>query len=102
MHSYFLPGALLHVLAIAVVAFFILFAASKAEGFVRFLGNLLGWILLLGAILFLAAAIYTVTTGQHPPWLDRFHGSGMMHGNEQSESQPPGAPSSQPAPTRPQ
>jgi len=98
LHNFFLPGALLHVLAIAVAAFFILFAASKAEGFVRFLGNLLGWILLLGAILVLAAAIYTVTTGQHPPWLDRFHGGEMMHGNEQS----PGAPTSQPEPARPQ
>lgn len=102
MHNFFLPGALLHVLAIAVAAFFILFAASKAEGFVRFLGNLLGWILLLGAILFLAVAVYTVTTGQHPPWFDRFHGGEMMRGNEQPGSQPPGAPSSQPEPTRPQ
>ena len=102
MHNFFLPGALLHVLAIAVAAFFILFAASKAEGFVRFLGNLLGWILLLGAILVLAAALYTMTTGQHPPWFDRFHGGEMMHGNEQPESQPPGAPPSQPEPARPQ
>src|SRR5690349_13312963 len=80
MHA-FLPGVLLHALAIATIAFFILFAASKAEGFVRLLGNLLGWIVLLVAILFLAMAASDMTTGQRPPWLERAHGW-MMRGNE--------------------
>ncbi len=46
-------GAVLHATVLAVLAFFILFAAGKAEGFVKLLGNILGlWLLLLtlGAI----------------------------------------------------
>ena len=106
MHA-FLPGVLFHALAIAVVAFFILFAASKAEGFVRLLGNLLGWIILLAAILFLAMAGYDMTTGQRPPWLERAHGW-MMRGSENGAARslpaPPASPNEPPAtpPSEPQ
>ena len=46
-------GIALHATVLAVLAFFVLFAASKADGFVKLLGMILGaWLLLLmvGAI----------------------------------------------------
>lgn len=100
LHSFFLPGILLHAIALAIVAFFILFAASKSDGFVRFLGNLLGWILLLGALVILAGVVYGAATGQRPPWIDRFHERWMQPGSELEDQHVTGAPPqpAQPAP----
>jgi len=98
LHSFFLPGILLHAIALAIVAFFILFAASKSDGFVRVLGNLLGWILLLGALVILAAVVYGAATGQRPPWIDRFHERWMQQGGELEDQHANGAPPPQPAP----
>jgi hypothetical protein len=73
---HFAMGAVLHTLVVAVLAFFVLFAAIKADGFVKLLGTLLGWILLLGAVLGLAAGLYGAATGHHPDWME--HGHDMM------------------------
>jgi len=67
MH-FFAIAAVLHTLVIAVLAFFVLFAASKADGFVRLLGNVLGWILLIAAVLGLAVGIVHVVSGK--PMMD--------------------------------
>jgi hypothetical protein len=100
MHAFFLMGAVLHTIIVAVVAFFVLFAASKADGFVRLLGYVLGWILLLGAAAGLAFGIYCVATGQHPPFgPDRDHHGWMMGWHhDEGEGAPPlsAAPSAQP------
>ena len=53
-----------HTLIVAVLAFFILFAASKSDGFVRLLGNVLGWLLLIAAVLGLVAGIFHLMTGK--------------------------------------
>ena len=63
MH-FFALAAVLHTIIVAVVAFFVLFAASKADGFVRLVGNVLGWILLIVAVLGLALGIFHVATGK--------------------------------------
>ena len=65
MH-FFAIAAVLHTLIVAVLAFFVLFAASKADGFVRLLGNVLGWILLIAAVLSLVFGIFHVMTGKGP------------------------------------
>src|SRR5260221_11511516 len=105
MHGFFFMGSLLHTFAAAVLAFFILFAASKSEGFVRLLGNLLGWIVLIIAAAGLALGIYGAATGQHPPWMERGHHGWMMRGDGDVET--PSSPSAQPpgsqtAPSKPQ
>ena len=57
MHPLFLFGMIWHVTALAVLSFFVLFAASKAEGFVKLLGNVVGgWLLVLAALGIIGAA----------------------------------------------
>ncbi len=57
MHPVMIVGALLHVTLLAVVAFFVLFAAQKTQGLVRLLGNVVGlWLLALAALAILATA----------------------------------------------
>jgi len=52
MHSFFLIGAIVHATFVAVIAFFILFAAGKSAGLVKTLGNLLGvWVLVIAVIM---------------------------------------------------
>ncbi|MDE2182210.1 MAG: hypothetical protein KGJ78_04245 [Alphaproteobacteria bacterium] len=57
MHPFFIIGAVYHMLAVAVLAFFVLFAASRADGFVKILGNVLGWLLLIAALLVLVCGV---------------------------------------------
>jgi hypothetical protein len=58
----FFPGDTHHdlihdIIVLAVVAFFVLFAASKAGGFVKLLGNVLGYLFLIGVALLIAAVV---------------------------------------------
>ena len=51
MHPFLIVGGLLHATALAVVGFFVLFAASKAGGVVRTIGNVLGvWLFVIAAL----------------------------------------------------
>jgi hypothetical protein len=101
MHGFYAMGAVLHTIIVAVVAFFVLFAASKAAGFVKLLGFVLGWILLIGAAASLFIGIYFIVTGHHPPWMEgehagwmREHDSGAVTpGAAQQVPQTPPAPS---------
>lgn len=63
---------LIHVTILLILAFFILFAASKADGFVRLLGYVLGGWLVLAAVLHVAAPFVPGMSGMH---------EGMMHGH---------------------
>lgn len=57
MHPMIVMGALLHVTLLAVVAFFVLFAAQKAQSLVKLLGNVVGvWLLALAALAIVATA----------------------------------------------
>ena len=75
MHP-FLFGVFHHALVVVVVAFFVLFAASKADGFVKLLGNVLGYLLLLLAVLLVVWLFAAPLFGWHPL---PFHPC-MMHG----------------------
>ena len=92
MHP-FLVGAVLHATVMLVLAFFVLFAASKADGLVKTLGNLLGgWLVILAVLAIVGAATAPMFGGR--PFGMEFMGR-MHHGWG-----PPPA-EQQPAPTPP-
>lgn len=94
MHMHFLFGAVLHATAIAVIGFFVLFAASKASGIVRAVGTVLGWWLWILAVLSVVCAVACPAMGDKGgPWADRMHG--WMHGSDKPEAAPP-APAPEP------
>ncbi len=72
MHPMMIAGAVLHVTLLAVVAFFVLYAAQKAQGLVKLLGNVVGVWLLILAVLAIAAAVAAPMFGGRP--------LGMSHG----------------------
>ncbi len=91
-----------HITILLIVAFFILFAASKAEGLVKLLGMLLGGWLVLVAVLIVVACVTRPMFGGKPFGMDMhaLHGGWMSHeGMMQSDQQP--APAATPAPATP-
>ena len=81
MHPY-LFFAIHHALVLSVVAFFILFAASKANGFVKLLGNVLGYLLLVVALLCILCAATAPMFGGHPfglTMMDHMHPGHRTH-----------------------
>jgi hypothetical protein len=85
MHPFFLIGAVLHATAIAVLAFFILFSASKAEGLVRTLGYVLGiWVLIIAVLAFVGPAVGPMLGF---PMMDHMRHGWMQPG--QQPGQPP-------------
>ena len=83
-------GAVLHATVLGVIAFFILFAASKASGFVALLGRLLGYWVLILAVLGLVIGIGSAVTGKP---MFGMQGPWMMHGDwhHMDRMGPPGA-----------
>lgn len=106
MH-FFAIAAVLHTLIVAVLAFFVLFAASKADGFVRLLGNVLGWILLIAAVLGLVFGIFHVMTGKGPMmeggshWMMHWDRGAQPPGAQPPATAPPAAPAQPATPTPP-
>jgi hypothetical protein len=84
-----------HVVLLLILAFFVLFAASKADGFVKLLGMLLGYGLLLVAILVVVGCVTRPMFGGKPFGMD-MHGGWMHHGWMHAD-QPP-VPATAPAP----
>jgi len=78
MHVFFIVAGLLHATALAVIGFFVLFAASKAEGLVKRIGNILGaWLYILAALALIGWIVVGATAGAmlgrhmmgfHHPW----------------------------------
>jgi len=84
MHP-FLMMAVGHIIVVAVLAFFVLFAAGKADGFVKLLGNVLGWLLLILAVLMIVATVAAPFMGwhkggdwHHPMWGPSDHATTMQ------------------------
>ena len=79
-----------HVTLVLVLAFFVLFAAGKAEGFAKLLGTVLGWWLVVLAVLFVAAFATRPLFGGKPFGMD-VHGMhrGWMHHADQEPAAPP-------------
>jgi hypothetical protein len=92
MFPFFFFGAVHHILIVAVVAFFVLFAAGKSDGFVKILGNVLGYLLLIAAVLMIVCAAFGPMLGGQ--WHDK---TGWMHPGWAYHLQAP-APAAQPAP----
>jgi len=90
--------AVLHGTILGIIAFFVLFAASKAEGFTALLGRLLGYWVLLLAVLGVVCAVYGGITGKPVMPMDGMHGGpGWMH-HFGPPPPPPGAGPATPAP----
>ncbi|MDE2135149.1 MAG: hypothetical protein KGJ49_11195 [Alphaproteobacteria bacterium] len=98
MHPFFF-GAIHHVLLVAVFAFFVLFAASKADGFVKILGNVLGYLLLIAAVLMiLCAAIGPMFGGRTMGFIGTMHPGWGYH---MMQSAPPAQPATPAQPAKP-
>ena len=71
MQLFFLAGGLLHATALAVLGFFVLFAASKSTGLLKRIGDVLGWWLFILAVLALiAGALFgPMMAGHHHGWM---------------------------------
>jgi len=85
-------GVLHHVIVLAVVAFFVLFAASKADGFVKILGNVLGYLFLILAVLSIVCAAIAPNFAGHPfgmTFMERMHHGMMGPGSDQPPGPPP-------------
>jgi len=60
MHPFLILGALLHATAFAVIGFFVLFAASRSQGLLKAIGNILGaWLFILAVIAVICAGLAT-------------------------------------------
>jgi hypothetical protein len=80
MHSLFIFGVLLHATALAVIGFFVLFAAERATGRVNSIGKLLGLWLFVLAALALIGGIAAIATGRLPGHGMWAHNAGTMGG----------------------
>jgi len=97
---HWIVGAVLHATVIAIIAFFVLYAAGRSEGFTALLGRLLGYWVLLIAILALVGGIYCGMSGKGPADMMRGHPAWMHHwGPPPPEAAPPAA--ATPAPAKP-
>ena len=87
---------IMHIAALLIVAFFIFFAAQKADGLVSLFGYVLGALLVLGA-LFHIAGMFVPSLGMKIG----MHDEGMMHGHWMHHEDAGGAPSPVTAPAKP-
>ena len=87
MHQMFILGGLLHATALAVVGFFVLFAASRSQGLLRTVGNVLGvWLFVLAVLAIVLGLVIGPRFGGGPM------GFRMMMGGHRSPWMQPGQP----------
>ncbi len=99
MHPWMIVGALLHVTLLAVVGFFVLSAAQKAQGLVKLLGNVVGVWLLALATLAVVAATTAPMFGGRPfgmPMGRHMEFRMMQYDRDVEAAPPPNAESAQP------
>jgi len=77
MHMHDMFGMIIHALGVAVIGFFVLFAAERASGIVKLVGTILGWLLWLLAIAGVVCAFICPGVGGKGMggWMDRMHGT---------------------------
>jgi len=79
MHMGMLAHAILHATVAGVIGFFVLFAASKAEGIVKFVGTILGWWLWIIAVLSIVCVFVCPMMGEkwgmHSDWMHSSSGA---------------------------
>jgi len=89
----FVAMHVVHATFIAVVGFFVLFAAGKSSGIVRMVGTILGWWLWILAVLAIVCGVLCHGDGKDMPgWAQH------MHGWMKSEQAAPAAAPATPAP----
>ena len=94
---------IVHVTLLLIVAFFILFAASRAEGLVALLGNVLGVWVVIVAVLHIVAFFIPGMFGMKGEGMmrDGMHGHWMHHwGEPQAAPAQPAQPVPPPAPRK--
>ena len=92
MHGFFILGGLMHATVLAVIAFFVLFAASRSTGLLKTIGNVLGaWLFIAAAGGLVCAVVFGFSGASHP-------GYGMMGYNMMGYRNAPSAQLNQPAP----
>jgi hypothetical protein len=90
---------IMHVAMLLIVAFFIFFAAQKADGLVSLFGNILGALLVLGALFHIVGLFVpslSMKMGMHD---DAMRGHWMHHDDMQPAA--PMQPAAAPAPAKP-
>jgi hypothetical protein len=92
MHMELLAHALLHATVAAVVGFFVLFAAGRADGIVKLVGTILGWWLWIIAVLSIVCVFVCPNMGDK--------GVGWMHDHMGMHADTM-APAAAPAPAKP-
>ena len=91
---------IMHIATLLIVAFFIFFAAQKADGLVSLFGNILGALLVLGALFHIAGLFVpgmAMKMGMHDD--GAMHGHWMHH--EDAQPAMPMQPAVAPAPAKP-
>lgn len=65
MHMHMIMGLVLHTTVLAIVGYFILFSASKAQGIVSVIGNILGvWVFVIAVLMAVHAVMSPKPDGQ--------------------------------------
>lgn len=108
MHPFMIFGAVLYATTLAVIGFFVLFAASRAAGLIKGLGTALGiWVLVLSVLIVVGAAALPFVPGHavgpsmmQNDWMGRMHGQ-VWRDVDQGPGPPAAAPSPQQTPTTP-
>ncbi|MFI4936074.1 MAG: hypothetical protein ACHP7N_15780, partial [Caulobacterales bacterium] len=97
MHPFFflagLMMGLLHATVLSIIAFFVLFAASRSQGLLKTIGNLLGaWLFILAVLALVGGALMSSFGG---PWGGHMMGHyphPWMQPGHPVVTQPPAAP----------
>ena len=108
MHMGMLAHAILHATVAGVLGFFVLFAASKANGIVRLVGTLLGWWLWILAVLAIVCVFVCPMMGgkmgdkmgMHGDWMHSMSGPAAPAPDTAAPAKPAAAPAA-PASTTP-
>ena len=87
---------IMHIAMLLIVAFFIFFAAQKADGIVSLFGNILGALLVLGAV-FHIVGLFVPSMAMKMG----MHDDGMMRGQWMHHEDAGGTPSPMAAPAKP-
>jgi len=101
MHMEMLMHGILHATAAGVLGFFVLFAAGKAEGIVKFVGTVLGWWLWIVAVLSIVCIFVCPRDGHwgmHGDWMHSMNDSKQAApaSNAATQAKPEAAPATTP------
>jgi hypothetical protein len=103
MHAFFILIGLLHATVLSVIAFFVLFTASRAKGVLRTIGNVLGaWLFILAALA-LIGSVAAPMFGGGPMGFRMMgsHGHHWMQPRQPGVGQPPATAPASPPPVAP-